>query len=262
RDGLERAGFGVRPASIDVASLTTRNPTAYLAYVRGLEQLYRSNWLEADQAFRAAIAGDSTFALAWYYAAVATWWQADLDGAKKEVEGALRLGDRLSGRDREGIKALGSLITKDYSDAGRQYRALLRRYPDDKEFLYGLGEALYHGGDDRDGALQALTKATEIDPSFGVAYAHIFDIYVDREDLGAAFTTADRLVKADPDNASAYQMRAAVLFMRGENDAALATCRDALARDTNSVLAMLMLGGAYGILGDFDSLRVEIATLS
>ncbi|MGH7681427.1 MAG: serine/threonine-protein kinase, partial [Candidatus Eiseniibacteriota bacterium] len=68
RDGLARAGFGVRQSAIDVAGLTTQNPVAYRAYVRGLDRLYQSDWDGADRSFRTAIASDSTFALSWYYA--------------------------------------------------------------------------------------------------------------------------------------------------------------------------------------------------
>ncbi len=262
RDGLARAGFGVRQTSIDVAGLTTRNPVAYRAYVRGLDQLYRSKWVEADRAFRAAIAADSTFALAWYYSAVATWWNADIDGAQKEVEAALRLGNRLSGRDRSGLKALGALITRDHAGAARQYRALLDRYRDDKEFLYGLGEALFHSGTDEEGALQALEKATEIDPSFGVAYSHIVDIYNKRNDLGAALAAVERFVQADPDNSAGHLMKSNVLFLRGDPEAAIKACRDAVARDPESMEAVMGIGTAQGLLGKFDSLRVAIAAIS
>jgi tetratricopeptide (TPR) repeat protein len=262
RDGLARAGFGVRQTSIDVAGLTTRNPAAYRAYVRGLDQLYRSKWTEADRAFRSAIAADSTFALAWYYSAVATWWNDDVESAKREVEAALRLGNRLSGRDRDGLKALGALIGKDYSGAARQYRELLDRYRDDKEFLYGLGEALHHGSADEAGALHALERATEIDPSFGVAYAHIVDIYIKRDDLDAALAGAERLLRADPENPSAYKLKSDVFFMRGDPEGAIKEYREALARDPEFVEALMGIGGAQGILGNLDSLRVAIAAIS
>jgi len=262
RDGLARAGFGVRESSVDVAGLTTRNPAAYRAYVRGLDQLYQSNWTEADHAFRSAIAGDSTFALAWYYSAVATWWNADIEGAQAEVEAALRLGNRLSGRDREGLKALGTLIRNDYPGAARQYRALLDRYRDDKEFLYGLGEALYHGGTDEAGGLRALERATEIDPSFGVAYGHIVDIDIDRNDLDAALAAAERLVRADPDNAHGHKLKSDVLFLRGDAEGAIRASRDALARNPESIDVLMGIACAQGILGNFDSLRVAIGQLS
>ncbi len=257
RDGLARAGFGVRQSAVDVASLTTQSPMAYRAYVHGLDELYKSKWADAEREFRAAIAADSTFALAWYYAAVATWWNSDVDGAQQEVQTGLRLGDRLSRRDRDGLMALGAVIQKDYAGAARQYRALLVRYPDDKEFLYGLGEALYHGGMD-DMGLSALGRATEIDPSFVVAYTHITDVLGDRGEYDRALTSIERLIRAEPDNPVGYSMKGEVLLQSGDLEGGLAAYHEALARDPRYLAALFGLAGAQGTMGDFDSLRATI----
>ncbi len=262
RDGLARAGFGVRQTPIDVGSLTTRSPAAYRAYIRGLELLYRSKWRDAALAFQSSIAADSTFALAWYHAAVATWWNFDLWGAQAEVETALRLGDRLSGRDRDGLKALGALVAGDYGGSAQQYRELLVQYRDDKEFLYGLGEALYHGNSDELGALQQFEKAIAIDSSFGVAYLHLVDIQIGRRDYTAALASAERLARADPSNSAPLLTKGDVLFLMADVKGGIAACREALARDPESMEAMSKIGSTQAMLGHFDSTGIAIVAIS
>ncbi|HKW50148.1 MAG TPA: tetratricopeptide repeat protein, partial [Candidatus Eisenbacteria bacterium] len=109
---------------------------------------------------------------------------------------------------------------------------------------------------------QALERATEIDPSFGVAYEHIVDIDREKNDLDGALAGAERLVRADPDNARGYDLKADVLFLRGDPQSAIQVRRDVLVRDPESIYALMTIGAAYGILGNFDSLGVVVAEIS
>jgi len=234
RDGLAKAGFGVRERQVNVAELTTRSPGAYRAYIHGLDLLYRGDMGNAADAFRSAVLADSTFALAWYNLAVATWWGHDFSEAEHEVKAALQGGDRLSARDRDALRGLQALIESDYPRAAVIYSGMIRRYPNDKELYYGLGEALYHSEDDLDGARAALDRAIALDSTFAVAYTHVIDIDVLKEDLPRALADAERFTRADPSNPYPATLRMSALGRLGDADGALQAAREIVARNPES----------------------------
>jgi tetratricopeptide (TPR) repeat protein len=200
-----------------------------------------------------AVQADSTFALAWYYLAVATWWTQDFSGAEREVENAMRLGDRLVGRERDGLHALHDLVGSRYGKAASEYRALLRRYPDDKEFLYGLGEALYHDGSDLDGARAAFDRTVELDPTFAVAYQHIIDIEVEQGDKGRPVALAQRLHRLNPTNPVPMSLEMEALGRLGDAEGLARVAREVLAKDPKDPNARFRLSVYYRMKGEFDS---------
>jgi tetratricopeptide (TPR) repeat protein len=57
-------------------------------------------------------------------------------------------------------------------------------------------------------------------------------------------------------------MKADVLFLRGDAVGGIAACHEALARNPRSIEALIAIAGAQGILGNLDSLRAVIGTMS
>lgn len=234
RDGLAQAGFGIKANPVDLAAATTRSPAAYRAYVRGLDGLYRGNMGDAARDFQSAVAADSTFALAWYQLAVATWWNNDFPAAAEEVRTALRMGSRLAERDRGGLRALGFLVAGKYDAAIKAYEQLTQRYKQEKELFYGLGEALYHSEGDPAAARNALNHAIALDSAFAVAYIHVIDLDVNAEDLPAALDHAERLQRADPANPLGLELKMSALGRMGDPEGALRTSREIIARHPES----------------------------
>lgn len=252
---LANAGFAVRSAPVDLAGLTTRNPEAYRAYVRGVDLLHRAEMGDATRAFKEAVHADSSFALAWYYLAVATWWNNDFLSAQREIDTALRLGDRLQGRDREGMRALRTLVSRKLERAATEYRDLLARYPDDKEFLYGLGEALFHN-DDWDGAKAAFERTITLDRTFAVAHRHLVDVEVSKGNLEGALAQAERLHRLSPTNPFPRMITAQVYGMQGNIDSSIAVIREILAGDPGNIEALNRLRTYHRMTGQFDSSEV------
>ena len=53
-------------------------------------------------------------------------------------------------------------------------------------------------------ALDAFEKVLSLDPSFTLAFGHIFDIYADEELFERGIETAENLLAADPNNSGVY----------------------------------------------------------
>jgi tetratricopeptide (TPR) repeat protein/predicted Ser/Thr protein kinase len=258
RDGLAQAGFGVKASPIDLAAATTRSPAAYRAYVLGLDRLYRGNMGDAARDFQSAVGADSTFALAWYQLAVATWWDNDFPAAAEEVRTALRLGKRLTERDRDGLRALGFLVAGKYDAAIEAYERLTRRYTQEKELFYGLGEALYHSEGDPAAARAALNSAIALDSTFAVAYIHVIDLDVNAEDLRGALDHAERLQRADPANPLGLELKMSALGRLGDPEGALRTSREIIAHHPESEEAQAKHFMLLLMIGEADSSRAVL----
>ena len=255
RHGLAKAGFGVRDVPVNLAGQTTHNPAAYRAYLRGIDLLAHDR-KPSIEALEEAVRTDSTFALAWYYLAVARWWNEDFEGAKQAIDTPLRLGDRLVGREREALGAIRALVQGRYADGASEYRALLARYPDDKEFFYGLGEALYHEGSDPDGAQAALERALELHPTFAVAFQHLADLNLERGRFDRAIADVERFRRSNPASPVANYYWLETLARAGRVEEMISAARNVLAANTTFGIAPYRLGNYFRMVGEFDSAKV------
>ena len=171
---------------------------ALKAFLRG-EQFYRrSQWDSASVAYSRVIAHDSTFALAFRRLGEVIGWQRlitdSLAQAYKLRAGALNHG--LNPRD--SLLVLADSLEAATSKAptpleewpfARRLLAMLneavRRYPEDPEMWYALGEARYHlgygpvlGVSGRS-TLDAFDRAIALDSAFGPAYIHTPELGLD-----------------------------------------------------------------------------------
>jgi DNA-binding SARP family transcriptional activator len=140
-------GLGHPPADrlTRIAALTTASLPALKAYLQGEGLMRAGRFEQAADAYLAAIALDSTFALAHYRLALAREW-APLPGNADAASAAARHGARLSARDRSLLEAFRQWRGGDAIEADRAYRAILARYPDDVDAWFQLGEIQFHHG--------------------------------------------------------------------------------------------------------------------
>ncbi|HEU5260093.1 MAG TPA: protein kinase [Gemmatimonadales bacterium] len=164
---------------------------ALKAFLQGEQFLRRSEWDSALVYHQRAIALDSGFALAWSHAGMAAGWQHaawdSLSRTYKLHAGALN--HDLAPRESLIVQA-ESLAAVVYAGpeqlAGRWWtfgRRLMttldeavRRYPNDPELWYMLGDARYHAGGLAGvaprAALEAFDRAIALDSAFTPAYIH------------------------------------------------------------------------------------------
>ena len=184
--GHTRAIGVVRGTSLGSSSLP-----ALKAFLQGEQFLRRSQYDSALAYHQQAIALDSTFTLALSHASMASGWQHSGDDSitRQLALAAGRLNRGLA--PRESILVLADSLTAvafggpqplggAWWTYGKRLLATLdegvRRYPDDPEMWYTLGDARYHlgvtAGVDREQALEAFDRAIALDSSFSPAYIH------------------------------------------------------------------------------------------
>lgn len=185
-------GGGELPALRHSTSLTTRSPEALRAYLEG-EAMYRTaDFAGAADAFRRAIAVDSTFALANLRLSRALGWLRSIgdEEAGIALERALAFEERLPPREAEllGIERL--LETQDFGALAQAISAT-RNYPDDPEAWELLGEAYYHQGDQAlvslEESIQPFLKAIDLDPTFSPIFFHPIEIAAALGDSARAY---------------------------------------------------------------------------
>ena len=230
---------------------------ALKAFLRGEQWFRRASWDSAYAAYDEAIALDSTFALAlWRSSKVLGWWRTADDSVS--VTRAMRAGGLTRGlapRDSLLVTTDSLLAEVDATVPRVRWQALrrlhavaeelTRRYPDDYEAWYALGEARFHWGSTvgrtaRE-ALQAFERAIQADSLFGPAYIHAVSLalWLDGPEAGRRY--AARYLALRPTDASVGGIRLVDQLMRDPGlsrqsadsllrDASASALRDARAR--------------------------------
>jgi class 3 adenylate cyclase/tetratricopeptide (TPR) repeat protein len=166
--------------SVDLARVTTTSLPALKAYLEGEIHYRRSDFDAAIPAYERAVESDSTFALANARLTEAYGWaeaiQSDL--GEEAIERAARFADRLPERDAILVRASWAL-THGSLDGVESLREAVRRYPDDPEAWYLLGDTYFHLGKaalvDWRQSDEAFAHAIELDPRYAPAYIHRID---------------------------------------------------------------------------------------
>ena len=191
--GRTRAIGVVRSAPLGSPSLP-----ALKAFLQGEQYLRRSAWDSSLAYHQRAIALDSGFTLAWSHAGMAAGWQHSandsLSRTYKLRAGAMNHG--LAPRESLIVQAesLAAVVYEGPAQAagrwwthGKRLIATLddavRRYPNDPELWYMLGDARFHAGSlarlHPGTALEAFNRAIELDSAFTPSYVHAIALGID-----------------------------------------------------------------------------------
>jgi len=225
------SGLGVSPPLGSVADMTTRSTTAYRMYEQGLRAHVRGDITVARNFFEAAVAEDSLFALAQYYAAVDA---RDVIESRRRLERARQLAARTTDRERLTILAgwaSGMALPSLHAIA----ETLAVRYPAEVAGHLNLGIAFVQEGRFLE-ALEPLGRVVAMD-SLGLhdvaapcgacdALRWIVSSYQLADSLGAAERVARRWLRLQPDSRNAVLALTDVLDIQGrgaEADSVLRT---------------------------------------
>jgi serine/threonine protein kinase/tetratricopeptide (TPR) repeat protein len=153
------ADVGVSSSIGPVADVTTHSEVAYRLYEQGVRAYYRGDHVTAQNLLDAALAEDSTFAMARYYRGRSEPHSAVL--ALRHFEKAVQLADRATDRERLIIRAAWGAATADPGTL-EITDTLAARYPHEPEAHFWAARALLEANDYA-AALRRLRQTVELD---------------------------------------------------------------------------------------------------
>ncbi|MGH7521598.1 MAG: protein kinase domain-containing protein [Gemmatimonadales bacterium] len=208
--GRTRAIGLVRSAPLGSPSLP-----ALKAFLQGEQYLRRSEWDSALAYHQRAIGLDSGFTLAWSHAGMAAGWQ---HAANDSLSRSYKL---RAGAMNHGLAPRESLIVQAESLAAVVYEGpaqtagrwwthgkrlvatlddAVRRYPNDPELWYMLGDARFHAGSlarlQPHAALEAFDRAIALDSAFTPSYVHAIPLGIDNGGTEAGRRYAEAFLAA------------------------------------------------------------------
>jgi len=198
RDVLRDLGRLGPAVHLGSASVGTKSLPALKEFLRGEQLLRRFSLDSAITAYGVAVQRDSSFALALRRLGLARGWRGEAGGPLALKAGRFNHG--LAPRDSlliaaDSLEAASddSLDLQYWSHRVRKFATLeeaSRRYPDDPEVWYALGEARFHlgyvVGSTAQQTIDAFNRAIVLDTAFAPAYFHPVQLALDRNDPAAA----------------------------------------------------------------------------
>jgi tetratricopeptide (TPR) repeat protein len=212
-------------AEIDLTRITTTSLPALKAYLEGESLLRRADFTAAAAAYERAIEADSTFAFALFHAGFAYGWMGGDEPQQNEsYRRALRHSARLPEREALLLRATLEYHTRvlDAPTVIELFREVTRKYPDDPDAWYFLGDAYWHGGEqllsNQDESEKALRTVVELDPGFAPAYIHLVNnAFIHHPDSARASRLIDAYHRLAPNSPSDQESRLAFGLAFGDS---------------------------------------------
>ena len=244
---------GTRPLrAVRLGSMGSRSYLALKAFLQAEQYYRRGRWDSALVYCERAVQLDSAFAIAYRRLNKALAWQQPGAPASLLASYLLRAGKAnrgLAPRDSLLVSAdsIWSSLRLDPSDTTfwplvrRQFATLddaARRYPDDPEVWYEVGEARMHNGVHvgvtEQQTLEAFARSVALDSSFAPAYIHLVQLSLDLGDDAAARRYAGRYLALHPDE-PIIQLAASLLDPGQAQSAEVARRIDTLPQDVVAI---------------------------
>jgi len=231
-----------------VADVTTHSPEAYRYYLEGREHFRKLYWTEAAASFNRALDFDSTFAMAYARLAAIEWWSGGTQYGEFLAQ-AVRYSDHASWKEKRNIHGQAAFVSGDIDRAIEEMEEVLDRYPDDKDAYLQLG--LYFSQlRQYERAIQAYTKATEIDPLYKMAYNLLAYAHNSAGDYEKSIEAINRYIAIAPDEANPYDTRGDLYAYNGDLDRAIESYRKAF--EIRPDFSPGKLGRMYLFKGDYE----------
>ncbi|MHC4696151.1 MAG: FlgO family outer membrane protein, partial [Planctomycetota bacterium] len=137
KNDLSLPSQALKEEDLSISDVTTNSPEAYRHYIEGGDYLSKHYFEEAAKSYRKALEYDSTFAMAYYE----LFWCAGDDPERGEAMAkAVQYSDRVSQKEKWYIRAQAAMIEEDYAESIKELEKITKRYPDEIDPFYWLGD--------------------------------------------------------------------------------------------------------------------------
>jgi len=236
-------------SSVKIADVTTHSAEAYRYYLEGLEHYNKYYFEDGCLAMRRAIHCDSTFAAAYGMLVVMS-----SDKEREEaIAKAMKYIDRASDRDRQFLTSVLNAVQGNYDEAIAVTRDYLARYPDDKEFWYGLAATYSQLGivGNSDSIIVCCNRALALDPNFRMAQNLLAYALDESGRHSEAIDAINKYVRLAPDEANPYDSRGDLYAWSGKLDSALDSYQKALSIKPDFQQTLKKKGYMYMFMGQY-----------
>lgn len=245
---------------------TTWSTDARAHYRRGLEAWYvRQDAAEAQTELKAALAADSTFAMAAYWLANVIDW-TDAPAANRYLAQAIRMAPHATPDEQRLIDLYHSLATND-PRAEALADLLVAQYPRDLDILSKAAQtALASGHLPRAAELAREVLGRDTTPTRGItgpcpqcdAYYTLIHVLVIQDSLAEVEATVRRWRAARPDDIQADRMMSMVLDLTGRYEEARTLAHQMADRHQGNVDLPYQATWEALRIGDAESVRVAL----
>lgn len=260
----EAVGADLKALPRTVREMTTESPLAYRHYAAGIVARQDDRFQDAIAELEAAVAADSSFALACFELsrvhgniyggignpqATAVW-----------MERAWENRSRLCLRDRLRLEAWRLRNHLDFADARLTLEEIITRWPDDRRALLELMELLWHHWHFQ----EALDVARQGALLFADDLEYLTTIHQCLENLGQledAVPIAERCTELDPENPNLWHQLCAVYLRVHRPGSAEAAARRALVLDPDFLLGKIDVAACTYARGELDSAIAQLEAI-
>jgi tetratricopeptide (TPR) repeat protein len=237
--------------------ITTTSAEAKTLYVQGRDLAEKLRITDAHVQFNRAVEKDPNFAMGWLQVAnTAQTAKGFFAGLKK----AVALSGKVSEGERLIILGTEAGVNSEPEKQRRLYTELVEKYPSDPRTYLLLGTNEF-GRQDWEGAVRALSKATELKPNFSAPYNQLGYAYRFQGKYPEAERTFRKYIELIPNDPNPYDSYAELLMKMGRFDDSIAKYRQALAVDPHFVASYIGIANDQMLLGQGDEARKTLRQL-
>ena len=243
----------IKQGTTKTMPVTTSSPKARDLFDRAAID-YENLYLErANVGWRAAVAADPDFAVAYAFIA---YNSRDPQEAAAAREKAKALAAKVTPGERLLIQWITSAQENNFLAAIPAMNDMLEMYPKDKRLAYLSGNWMM-GQNSYEQAQKTLERALVLDKNYPPALNDLAYCYAHSREYPKAFAVMDRYVAVLPTLPNPQDSYAEILRMAGNFDGAIEHYRAALKIDPEFDYSQLGLGDTYALMGKQVQARAE-----
>ncbi len=234
-----------------LAEVTTNSPEAYRYYLEGMDYIRKIYWRKGRASLEKALEYDSTFAMA-YYPLAFSWISSARAKALDYIRKAVRYSNNTTRLQRMHILAASNGFAGDIDGAVAMLKEIVEEFADNKEAYDRLGQIHIGVTGDLEKGISYLKEALKIDPGDKLLYNLLAYAYKDRREYDKAIDALDKYIAIAPNEPNPYDSRGEIYAAAGKFDLAVASYRQALAKDPGFEISLKALVLIFTHLRDYE----------